>query len=147
MRVFLATLWLFATALPISAQSWQEPPPGSGTRTALLEAIRPLVEWQLGAPVEFIVYDLRQHGDIAFANLYPQRPGGVEIDLMDTPGYVRGELTPDLMDGSGVQALYCKSGSTWVAVHWMLGATDVWWAENALCAYWRPVISEACQGL
>ena len=150
MRLLWVTLWLIATALPMSAQSpqsWQTPPPGSDTRTALLEAIRPLVEWQLGAPVEFIVYDLRQHGDIAFANLSPQRPGGAEIDLFGTPGFARGELTPDLMDGSALQALYRRSGRSWVAVHWVLGATDVWWAETALCAHWRPVIPEACQGL
>ena len=51
------------------------------------------------------------------------------------------------MDGVGVQALYRRSGNTWVAVRWVLGATDVWWSERELCFYWRPVIPEVCQGL
>ncbi|PJE34579.1 hypothetical protein CVM52_21530 [Pseudooceanicola lipolyticus] len=147
MRGLLAGLWLIWAAAPLAAQSWHEPPRGSATRGALMEAVRPLVEWQLGAPVEFIVYDLRQYGDIAFANLYPQRPGGGEIDLYRTPGYARGELSPDFMDGAGVQALYRRSGNTWVAVRWVLGATDVWWSERELCFYWRPVIPDVCQGL
>ena len=50
-------------------------------RAALMDALRPKVEWALGAPVQFVVYDLRRQGDLAFASVYPQRPGGADIDL------------------------------------------------------------------
>jgi len=46
-----------------------------------------------------------------------------------------------------MQALYYKSGETWVAVHWTIGASDVWWAYEPICAVWRQVIPEGCEGL
>lgn len=129
------------------AQAWTEPARGSATRAALMDALRPHAEWILGAPVEFLVHDLRVEGDIAFASVWPQRPGGVQIDLRRTPAWFRGELDLEMMDGAGMQALYRRSGQTWVAVHWALGATDVWWAYEALCAEYRAVVPEACQGM
>lgn len=147
MRRALAGLVLVATALPQAAFGWQEPRRGTAQRAALMDAIRPQVEWYLGPPVEFVVYDLRVQGDVAFANLYPQRPGGGAIDLFRTPGFGRGEFTPEIMDGVGLQALYRRSGQSWVVVHWLIGASDVWYATPEFCAVWRPVIPEACQGL
>ncbi|MCB1340544.1 MAG: hypothetical protein KDK24_05665 [Pseudooceanicola sp.] len=143
------TLGLMMALLPVlvQAQGWQEPPRGSATRADLLDAIRPQVEWQLGSPVEFVVHDLRVAGGVAFANLYPQRPGGGQIDPYQAPAYRRGELAPEQMDGIGVQALYWRSGRTWVALHWVMGAGDVWYATPEFCAYWRAVIAEACQGI
>lgn len=141
--VFLIFLML---AGPVSAQGWYEPQRGTPLRAALMDALRPHAAWLLGAPVEFVVYDLRVSGDLAFASVYPQRPGGGEIVLSQTPGAARGELYVDDMDGVGMQALYVKSGQTWVAVHWAMGATDVWYSYGPICAIWRPVIAEACQG-
>lgn len=142
-------LILLLTFLPAGAiaQGWQEPALGTTTRAELMDAIRPHVEWRLGTPVEFVVYDLRVDGAIAFANLWPQRPGGGAIDLYQTPAFRRGDLIPDEMDGAGVQVLYWRSGHTWVALHWVMGAGDVWYAEPEFCAIWRAVIPEACQGL
>ena len=147
-RVVLKLLAVVVSLLPVAlaAQSWQEPARGSAIRTALMDAIRPHVEWKLGAPVEFLVYDLRVAGDVAFANLYPQRPDGAAIDLYQTPAFRRGELDPQEIDGAGVQVLYRKTGSTWVALHWLIGAGDVWWSDPAYCPNWRLVIPEACQG-
>lgn len=135
-----------AVSGPAPAQGWTEPARGTATRKALMDALRPHAEWVLGAPVEFVVHDLRQAGDLAFASVYPQRPGGGTIDLWRTPAAQRGELDPDVMDGVGMQALYRKSGDTWVAVHFAIGATDVWYAYGPICAIWRRVISEACVG-
>lgn len=129
-----------------AAQEWQEPARGTPTRSALMDALRPHAQWMLGSPIEFDVHELRRAGNLAFASVYPQRPGGGVIDLRTTPGYARGELSPDDMDGVGMQALYYKSGETWVAVHWGLGATDVWYAYGPVCDIWRKVIPEACQG-
>lgn len=146
MRAILIWVMGMLTAGSLQAQSWQEPARGTPTRAALMDAIRPHVEWQLGAPVQFVVYDMRLAGDLAFASVYPQRPGGAEIDLRTTPGFYRGTLEPSYLDGLAVQVLYRKSGQTWVAVHWAMGATDVWYAYPELCAIYRRIVPEACQG-
>ena len=146
MRVFIL-LCVILFGSPAVAQSWSEPARGTATRSALMDALRPHVMWVLGSPIEFVVYDLRQSGNLAFASVYPQRPGGAEINLRETPAFQRGDLEPEFMDGLAVQALYYKSGQTWVAVHWALGATDVWYAYDPICASWRKVIPDACEGL
>lgn len=145
MRIGLV-LALVLLVSPVVAQTWSVPARGTAERAALMDAIRPHAEWLLGAPVEFVVHELRRSGDLAFASLYPQRPGGGRIDLRYTPGAQRGDLYVQDMDGVGMQVLYRKSGQTWVAVHWAMGATDVWYAYGPICAIWRPVIPEACLG-
>ena len=42
-------------------------------------------------------------------------------------------MDPEYVDTLNIQALYRKSGETWVAVHWVVGATDVWYAWKPLC--------------
>jgi hypothetical protein len=129
------------------ALAWEQPGRGTATRGALMDAIRPHLEWRLGAPIEFVVHDLRVQGPVAFAAVTPQRPGGGHIDLGQTPRVLRGDVEMEYLDNIGVQALYRKSGKTWVAVHWGIGATDVWYSDPTLCASWRTVIPEACQGM
>ncbi|PIE12620.1 MAG: hypothetical protein CSA70_08940 [Rhodobacterales bacterium] len=123
---------------------WATPKRGSATRKGLMDALRPHAEWQLGAPVEFVVHDLRVSGSVGFAAVHAQRPGGKEIDIARTPGARRGYLDPEFMDGTSLQALYRKVGATWVAVHWAIGATDVWYADPALCVDYAAVIPEVC---
>ena len=50
-------------------------------------------------------------GDVAFAVLYPQRPGGAAIDLFETPGFKRDDF-PEIMDGTRVHVLYRKLRKT-----------------------------------
>lgn len=128
-----------------TAGAWEEPARGTPLRAALIDALRPHMEWALGAPVEFIVWDLRREGNVAFFSGMAQRPGGKEIDIAGTPAARRGELDPQVGDGATVQALYKLSGQTWVAVHWAISATDVWYAYEPLCAEYRAVIPEACE--
>lgn len=145
MRLLLL-IWIWIIwGLP--ALAWEEPARGTETRAALMDAIRPHAEWQLGAPVQFVVGTLRRQGDLAFAMLMAQRPGGVAINMFQTPGYLRGEIDPEFMDGTSIQVLYKKSGDTWVAVHWAIGATDVWFSWGPLCREYRPVIEEFCVGV
>lgn len=129
-----------------AAQSWSEPQRGTATRRALMDAIRPHAEWQLGAPVEFVVQELRRAGPLAYASVHAQRPGGKAINIYQTPGVRRGGVDPEFSDGTTLQALYRKSGETWVAVHWAIGATDVWFAYDEMCRVYYPVIPEFCQG-
>jgi hypothetical protein len=146
MRIASAILAVGLTGATM-AGAWTEPARGSATRSALMDALRPHAEWLLGAPVEFYVHEMRVQGGIAFASVYPQRPGGAEINLRHTPAFGRGEISPDDMEGVGMQALYMLSGQTWVAVHWAIGATDVWYAYEPICAQYRAVVPEACQGM
>lgn len=129
-------------ALPAAALAWTEPPRGSALRADLMDAARPLAAWMLDPPVEFVVNDLRVEGDVAFASLVAQRPGGVPIDIYATSGFRRGEIVPEIMDGSTLQVLYQRSGTQWVAVHYAIGATDVWYADPAFCPVWAPVLPE-----
>ena len=141
----LAIFVLIACATGARAD-YVEPPRGSETREALLDALRPHIEWMLGAPVEFVVWDLRVSGDVAFFSGWAQRPGGGEIVIADTPGARREELDPEVGDGATVQALYRLSGKTWVAVHQGISATDVWYSWEPICREYRAVIPEACEG-
>lgn len=147
MRLILA-LVLGVSALggaPVVAQSYSEPGRGTATRAALMDAIRPHVEWGLGQPIEFVVEELRVAGDVAYGSLSPQRPGGGAIDLYNTPGSRRGEMEPEYMDGAHVAVLYRKLRETWVAVHHSNGATDVWFAAPDYCIEYAAVIPEWCK--
>lgn len=141
-RFLPLVLCIAGTTAP--AGDWTEPAPGTALREDLLDALRPHAEWALGAPVEFVVWDLRVAGDIAFASLWAQRPGGGEIDIAATPMVRRGDYDPLVGDGPTMQALYVRSGRVWVAVQQAIGPTDVWWAWEEYCPVWRAVIPEVC---
>ena len=126
------------------AFGWQEPARGSADRAALMDALRPHAVWQLGGPVEFVIDTLRVEGRFGFAMVQPQRPGGVGIDLAHSPMGLRDPEIVDYMDGTTMQALYEKSGETWVAVHWAIGATDAWFTAPEFCAAYRPVLADVC---
>jgi hypothetical protein len=142
MRPFLAAAAALILAGP--ALAWETPGRGSDLRSDLMDAVRPHVEWVLGAPVQFVVHDLRVAGDVAFASLTAQRPGGAAIDLAATPGARRGEIDLELGDGATIQALLQKSGRQWVATHHAIGATDAWWSWQEYCPVWQDVIPEVC---
>ena len=58
--IFALVLGVFALGgTPVAAQSYSEPARGTATRAALMDAIRPHVEWDLGQPIEFVVEELR----------------------------------------------------------------------------------------
>ena len=67
MRLLLALLLILATP----ALAWDTPARGTQLRSDLMNAIRPAVEADLGAPVIFVVQDLRYAGNVAFAALDP----------------------------------------------------------------------------
>ena len=141
-------LWLIFGLWPGLAQAadWTEPARGTADRSAMMDAMRPHAEWILGAPIQFIVHDLRRAGDVGFATLSAQRPGGASINLRETPGYALGEIDMEAGDPREFIALYRRVGQTWVAVHWSSGATDAWFVWQPLCSEYRPVIAEYCDG-
>lgn len=140
----LALILMLCLALPSPAAAWTEPARGTAERRAMMDAMRPLAEMNLGAPVEFVVHGLRVDGRAGFAMVSAQRPGGGEIDLAQTPLVRQQGLDPEFMDGASMQALLWKSGQSWVVAHWAIGATDVWWADPAFCPQWAAVTPEVC---
>ncbi len=141
--------WLLVIAMflsPAAASAWEVPERGSKTRAALMDAMRPHAEWNLGAPVQFVVHELRREGDMAYASLYAQRPGGGAIDQASTRIMQQGEAE-EFMDVTAIQALYRKEGDTWVAVHFSFGATDIWFAYGPFCREYGAVLAEYCDGV
>lgn len=114
-RALIAALALLLAALPAAAQSFHTPPPGSAERRALLDAVRPLVHAELGAPVEFVVRTLRVGQGWAFAVLEPQRPGGHRILAPD----------PAFNDGVTTYAVLRNTGQGWRPLMVAVGPTDV----------------------
>lgn len=141
------TLALIAAMSAAPALAWEEPARGTELRADLMDAIRPLMEWHLDPPVEFVVHLLRVQGDRAFISAYAQRPGGVVIDMDTTPMAQRGEYFPDVSDGTTIQALLQRSGRMWVAVHHAVGATDVWYDDPVFCPGWGAVLPRICNSL
>ena len=129
---------------PAAAQGFSEPPAGTTLRADILDAMRPHAEWSFGAPVEFVVREMRVAGDTAFVWASAQRPGGGTIALADTPLVQRDGRPIDLVDGPEVQALLKRSGRTWVAVHHAEGATDAWWWSVDFCPGWGEVLPNSC---
>ena len=117
------------------AQAFKTPAKGSELRADLMDALRPLVAKELGQPIEFVVESLRVSGNAAFANVMPQRPGG---------GTILNQNGDEGFDGVHTQALYLREGNQWVVMHMVIGATDAWWADPALCPEFSLVIPEVC---
>ncbi|MEL6767806.1 MAG: hypothetical protein AAFP17_11555 [Pseudomonadota bacterium] len=125
------------------AAAFQTPAWGTPLRRALMDAVRPIVERDLGAPVRFVVRELRVQGDLGFGWLEPQRPGGRPIVFEDTPlaDLSRGS---GAVDGTTVHAFYRRENGAWVVYEWSIGATDVWWSADDTCDEFRAVIPEYC---
>lgn len=104
-----------------------EPPRGSHLRAELLNAFRPLAAFDLGAPIEFRVLELSVDGDVAFARLMAQRPGGAEIDMAATPMVQWRHVDPFEVDGPRFEVFFVQEHGHWQAVEYGLGSSDVWW--------------------
>lgn len=126
-----------------TAQQVYEPPRGSSERRALMDAVRPLAESLFYPPIEFVISDLRVSGNVAFASVVAQRPGGGAIDVYSSPGWRDGYFLPD-SDPTAGQALLQRSGDGWVMAYGLFGATDVWWQSPETCASFYAVISNVC---
>jgi hypothetical protein len=126
-----------------AAWGWSEPAKGSAERQAILDAIRPIAEWDIGGPVIFVVETLRVEGDKAFAVLEPKNPDGSEIDLARIALVARDGIDAENLDGVRIDALFTRSGGQWVAVLHQIGATDAWYSWPPICAQWRAVLGPA----
>ena len=126
----LAVCFLMATGLstPLKAQTVFEPARGSAERKEVLDAVRPMMEAHLHAPVEFVVNWMRVGNSWAFVGVSPQRPGGGVIDPKHT--YLADQA--EYMDGLHTYALLRHQNGRWNIIDYAIGPTDVFWAGSAL---------------
>ena len=103
------------------------PASGSPERKAILDAYRPLVVADLGAPVEFAVRTVRVSGNNAFVAVDAQRPGGGRIAKERTPYGQRHADSLDFWDCCHAEAVLQRSGASWQVLEHKIGATDVWY--------------------
>jgi len=132
--IALAAFTLAATAA--LAVSFTSPGAGTPQRKAVLDALRPKVEAELGVrPIEFVVEEIRVGGGWAFVRANPQRKGG---------GVIR---NPDEnMDGVHTEAILQQQGGRWVVREFGVGSTDVWflgWCEKTPAG----LLGQWCNGM
>lgn len=126
-RLTLTVLLLFFIASSARAGSIYTPPSGSPERTAIMNGLRPIVENDMGKPIEFVVGSLKVCDGFAFVNVTPQRPGGRAISLRETT-YAD---SADTMDGVVTYALLQKHGDRWAVLTYVVGPTDLAWSTWA----------------
>ena len=119
-------LALLSTAWAAEAQVSAVAPPRahSAQRVAILNAIRPAVELELGRNVEFVPSCVRVWKGWALVAAEPQRQGGRKIDRRILPDW-------DNRDGLTVTALLQFRYGRWNLVGHAIGATDVWYDGQA----------------
>lgn len=145
-QLILAGVLMVTAAGGALAQSWKEPARGTQVRKDMMSAIRPIAEWRLGAPVQFVIRELRVAGDVGYGKVYAQRPGGGAIDLATTPMSLRqGGAYFEEWEEPVMDVLYQKSGNMWVAVDWTLISNEAWWDTPDHCAVFGPVLPEWCR--
>ncbi|MEM7299878.1 MAG: hypothetical protein AAF468_02245 [Pseudomonadota bacterium] len=120
--VLVVGLGLMFSAMNVaSAQSVYTPKRGSAERTAILDAVRPILESVTRGQVVFVVSRMSVLGDWAFIQVDPQRPGGGAVDLSRT-GFGK-EI--EYMDGLTTHALLFRRQGIWRLIDRVIGPTDV----------------------
>jgi hypothetical protein len=94
---------------------------GDPRRKAILDALRPVVEHDLGQKVKFEVSTLRTANGWAAFSGKPVRPDGGRIDYSRTH---YGSWIKDGVFDEGVLALLRYTGGTWRVVEYSCGTTD-----------------------
>lgn len=106
------------------------PRAGSAQRVAILNAIRPAVELELGRKIEFVPSCVQVWKGWALVAAQPRRKGGKKIDPRILPDW-------DNRDGLTVTALLQYRYGRWNLVGHAIGATDVWYDGQAPRALMR----------
>jgi hypothetical protein len=126
--IALLYLSLLSTGANVSAQVYS-PTRSDPERKAILDAIRPHAERDLGPPVEFVIYELNVSGAFAFMSGNAQRQGGKAINPRTTPYAKRYGLDElEMWDCCHVEAVLQKSGNGWRVLETHVGSSDAWFA-------------------
>jgi hypothetical protein len=136
MRKFLIAAAVLAfSATAVLAAAFSSPGAGTPQRKAILDALRPKVERELGVrPIEFVVEEIRVGSGWAFVRVTPQRKGGGAIRNPDREA-----------DGVHTEAVLRLVGGRWQVKELGIGSTDVWWI--GLCSEAPAgLLGQWCQG-
>jgi hypothetical protein len=126
MRIFsFSILVSIALCSPLVAEVFT-PAPDTPLRKEVLDAVRVPAIHTFGAPVEFHVTRLEVEGGVAFAMATVKRLNGVEIDLTQTPMFLRGE--GEDVSEAVIQAFVKRVDGQWVveAPQPMEGSNLLW---------------------
>ena len=126
-------LALLPTAAIAQVNAIAPPQVRSAQRVAILNAIRPAVELELGRNIEFVPSCVQVWKGWALVAAEPQRKGGRKIDRRILVDW-------DNRDGLTVTALLRFRYGRWNLVGHAIGATDVWYDGQAP----RPLMRSAC---
>jgi hypothetical protein len=124
----VALIVCLSASISTAAGQVTTPPPGSPLRAAILDALRPAIEAEIGPPVEFKVSTIHVWREWAYVAARPQRRGGQPIDWRRTK--YREAFENDAMSDL-VLGLMRRSGSGWQRVGYFIGPTDAAWEEWA----------------
>lgn len=141
MRAMIAAFALFAAACtpPAQAPSDEAPAANGGQagqvaeapdpeRDAMVAALSPAVNAEIGVPVAFQVTTKRVEGDWGWIVARPWTPEGASIDWSQTNLASRAEN--GVMDGQGTTyALLKREGGAWRVVAYTIAPTDVAWTD------------------
>jgi hypothetical protein len=113
------------------------PTNGTTERKAILDAMRPDVENDIGPKVVFEVNAINVKDGFAFVDAIPRRPSGAKIDYSKT-GY-RELIKEEHFDGgndANIYALLKQKDGRWRLLTYVIGPTDVayagwWWTYSA----------------
>ncbi len=97
-----------------------QPVPGPPQRAAIMDALRPAIERELGGSIEFVVQRAAVQDGWALVIAQPQRPGGGAI--RPPAGF-----DTEFRDGLTVNGILRFSGGGWTLVDHAIGPTDIWY--------------------
>jgi hypothetical protein len=129
MKLNFAILLLLAFSSVAAAQSAYTPEKGSPERKAILDALRLPVERDLKQKVVFVADNFRVQGNFAFVSGTPQNSSG------EDPDYARTKYADQVDSGAfdnNFFALLKKTAGKWRVTHYLIGCTDVCYAD-----WWR----------
>lgn len=129
MRRLLPLFLVFIAAAAVSAQQASTPEKGSPERKAILDALRIPVERDLKQKVVFVAENFKVQGSWAFVGGTPQNASGGE------PDYARTKYAEQVDTGAfdnNFFALLRKTGGKWRVTTYLIGCTDVCYAD-----WWR----------
>jgi hypothetical protein len=95
--------------------------PGSAARKAVMDALRPRVEKEIGPKVIFSVTEAKAIGSWAFVIATPKRPGGKAVDYSKTK-FAKAAKAGQFEDR--VVAILSKKAGKWSVYLFSFGATD-----------------------
>jgi len=128
-KLIFGLLLLFAAASAASAQAAYTPEKGSPDRKAILDALRFPIERDLKQKVVFVADNFRVQGNFAFVSGTPQNSSG------EDPDYARTKYADQVDSGAfdnNFFALLKKTSGKWRVTHYLIGCTDVCYAD-----WWR----------